>query len=275
MRHPKNALFLIFYHEVRRNKGLAGLLITGALVAVLAIFLVYSREEIRLVSRGVDPRHLARQWAINVSFIETTIFVLLSPFLGLMSQAAIGRGRSRDLFLLAPRASLFYVMRWFFSLSLVIVLLGISSCLYLYFVKMGLPVADVAASRLTLLSMTSALTALGFCAGILLREVSVSLVLSYLLVSLLVGQVLLAGPFLDQLADPGRMIYLLMVTNGYAGMASSFDLDIMRRGWLYDVSPVGMYRFDYPAWYAVAIFHAAMAAVFIMAGLRGHKRVLT
>lgn len=275
MRHPKNALFLIFYHEVRRNSGFAGLLIAVALVSVFLIFFVCSREEVRLVSQGADPRHLARQWAINVSFIETTMFVLLSPFLGLMSQIAIRRGRCGDLFLLAPRASLFYMMRWFFSISLAMVLLGISSSLYLYFVKMGFPIADVAASRVTLLSIISALTALGFCAGILLREVSVSLVFSYFMVSLLVGQVLLAGPFLDRLADPGRMIYLLMMTNGYAGMASSFELDIMRRGWLYDVSPVGMYRFDYPSWYAVAILHAAMAVLLIAVGLRGHKKVVT
>ena len=275
MRHPRNPLFLIFCHEVRRNKGLAGLLITGALFSVLAIFLVCSREELRLVSQGVNPRHLARQWAIDISFIETTIFVLLSPFLGFMSQTAIWRGRSGDLFLLAPRAALFYIIRWFFSMFLAVVLLGISSCLYLYFVKMGFPIADVAASRMTLLSIISALTALGFCAGILLREVSVSLIYSYLMVSLLMGQVLLAGPFLDRFADPGRIIFMLMMTNGYAGMASSFDLDIMRRGWLYDVSPVGMYRFDYPSWYIVAIFHAVMAVVFIAIGLRGHKRVLT
>ncbi|MBI4721213.1 MAG: hypothetical protein HY770_08355 [Chitinivibrionia bacterium] len=260
--------------EYRRNRTLVRLVTGIALPSVLLLlaWLIDLREE--SVSRGADPEYLSRQWAVNTAFAEGAIFFFLAPFLGVVAATSIQRREEDLLRILAPRAAFFYLSRWFFVLGVLLFLLGIFSLPYLFLSTLGLSLKGVAASRLTLLGVAGGLSALGFGVGILLRDRGLSLAVSYPLVFLLAGQILLAGPFLDPLSDPGRLIEGLMVTNGFIGIASSFDLDLMRRGWLYEISPVGMYRFDYPAWYAVSIFHGVLAVFFLGLGFQGRARRL-
>ncbi len=275
---PYHNLFFIFRTEIRRNRGIAGILLLLTFVTVLALLFFYSSEWSRLAAHGGDPFHISRRWAIHFTFTEASILMLLSPFLGAAGIVRIWEDKNSTLFFLAPGAYVFYLVRWLFSISLLLIILLISSGVYLYFMKMGLPLTQVVSSRIVLISIVCALTSLGFCTGILLREMTISLLVSYLIVSILMGQVLFLGPFLDRLSQPsetGGLIHLLMVTNGYAGIASSFELDVMRMGWLYEISPVGMYRFVYPAWYITSFFYAAMTFLFIGIGFVGRKKILT
>jgi hypothetical protein len=160
-----------------------------------------------------------------------------------------------------------------FFLSLILLA---TSSVYLYLMKLGLPFGEVIASRVVLFSLIGALSALGFSLGMFLRGIPLGLVVSFLLTVLLSAQILLAGPFLEGFSGPDgfdKLIYGLMLTNGYAGIASAFGLDMMRSGWLYEVSPIGMYRFNYPPWYAVSLFYMGLAVIGMGWGLQRKKRM--
>lgn len=275
MRIFQNDIYFILRSELKRNRGISGILLilTGLLVFFFLIH--YNNEWFKLSLMGADPLHFSRQWAINISSIEAVFIILIAPFLGITSQLDILTDRNSGLFLLAPCSSRFYIVRWFFSFFIIMLLISIFSLIYIYLIRMGLPVSDAAASSLSIASIGLSLSILGFCMVILFRSIAVSLFLSYTVASILFGQVLLAGPFLEKFSNPGSIIHLLMITNGYIGITSSLGVDIMRRGWLYEVSPIGMYRFDYPAWYSVSIFYAGITVLFMAIALWCRKRAMT
>lgn len=268
----QNDLYIIFRSEVKRNKGLSGILILLTILLVFSFLIYYKNEWFKLASMGADPIHLSRQWAINLSSIEIVLIILIAPFLGIYGQFDILTNRNSGLFLLAPGSSRFYIVRWLYSFFIILLLISIFSVIYIYLTRLGLPVSNIATTGMAIISIGLALSSLGFCMVILFRNIAVSLLLSYIVVFFLFSQILLAGPFIDRFANPSMLIHLLMITNGYIGVTSSFGVDIMRRGWLYDVSPIGMYRFDYPAWYGVSVFYLGLAVLFIVIGLLRQKR---
>lgn len=271
----QNDIYFIFRSEVKRNRGISGVLLISTILLVLLFLIYYNNEWFRLASMGAEPLHFSRQWAINISSIETVFIVLIAPLLGISGQLDILTNSASELFLLAPHSSRFYLVRWLFSFLFILFLISFFSVIYIYLIRMGLPVSNAVASSVSILSIGLALSSIGFCMVRLFRSVAVTLFLSYTLVFFLFGQVLLAGPFIDRFSNPGSFIHLLMITNGYIGITSSFGADIMRRGWLYEVSPIGMYRFDYPEWYSVSMFYVGIAVLCLLIGLRGRRRVTT
>jgi hypothetical protein len=259
--------------EFQRNRVLAGLLTGIAVAAVLVLSLSLSHEWNRWSSEGGDPSYMARQWAIHMSFGEAAFLSLLAPLLGVWAAVSIREEKNNALFTLTPRPWIFYLSRWLSVLIFLLVFLSISSTLYFSMMRMGLPWKDVVSSRLTLVSMACAFSALGFWMGIRVTEGAAALVGAYLTVMLMVGQIVLSGPILEGFTDPGHLIYGLLLTNGFAGIASSFHLDMMREGWLYEISPMGLYRFEYPSWQMVFGFYAGMTLVFLGLGLRRPKGI--
>lgn len=79
------------------------------------------------------------------------------------------------------------------------------------------------------------------------------------LAGLLVGGLLALGPAVP--AVPTWLLNLLLRLNPVVAVTAAADIDLLRTGAIYHLSPVSHWRFDYPGWLSSALTYAGAAAV--------------
>lgn len=172
-----------------------------------------------------------------------------SGTLELLSILPLGRLRlvlEKLLFPLIPLA-----IYWLFSLLL--------SALW---VEGPLSMGLVLHARVVLLTAVLSAMGVGLFWSAVCANTRSSVTLGLLSLAAFAGNVFFMGPLLRCLPTPEAAINLAIWVNPVVGMASALQMDILRTGWVYSLSPIGMYRFDYLPWPGVTAIQLALFLCF-------------
>jgi hypothetical protein len=83
--------------------------------------------------------------------------------------------------------------------------------------------------------------------------------ISYLIMALLVSSVYLSKFIIDQFDEPSRFISVLLHLNPIIAISSTLGYDILRSRYIYELSPIPMYRFIYPSWHVTFLLYMVLA----------------
>lgn len=117
-------------------------------------------------------------------------------------------------------------------------------------------------SRIVLLAAVLSAMGLGLFWSAVCTSTRSSMTWGLLSLAFFSGDIFLIGPLLRCLPTPDTAIALALSVNPVVGMASTLQLDILRMGWVYSLSPIGMYRFDYLPWPGVMAVHLSLFLLF-------------
>lgn len=98
-----------------------------------------------------------------------------------------------------------------------------------------------------------------FFSQLLGRSYPFSAHISYLIMALLVSSVYLSEFIIDRFDEPSRFISVLLHLNPIIAIASTLGYDILRSRYIYELSPIPMYRFIYPSWHLTFLLYMALA----------------
>lgn len=130
-------------------------------------------------------------------------------------------------------------------LPFVVVLPVVIPSIYLY--TMGIHLVVLLKLGLTLFFIIFFITSVHQFVFSLSRDLSVSIVVNYLVFISLISGVMLMNPVIEWINDPSLIIQATLLLNPLIGIASSIDLDILRMYPLYSLSSIGVFQFHYPA----------------------------
>jgi len=192
---------------------------------------------------------------INILFLETLIVLILSP---LLTSNLINVKRDNSLF-----SSLVISLVSLTSLQVVAFLIS----LIINLNSKGLPPIKLTSSYLLLLVFILSFGTLGFFWSTFFNKLYVSLSITYLIIFLLSGGIILAGPLIESLYRPYPLIQTVLFLNPFVAVYSAIDLDFMRIPLIYNLSPIASYRFHYPSWIKVALFYISISALLISSAI--------
>ena len=203
-----------------------------------------------------------------IALIEVALIILAGP---LLTVAAFSRPDRRALVGTrlacgeSPLSIVWRLARTALGRAAIVVGLASLALLLTALMPRGPTVATVVTTQVALLAVAAGLLGLGLCCSSLWPDVHDAVGVAYVVIALVMGSLLLAGPYIARTPDATAVIQAVLVVNPVVAVASAFDFDVLRSETLYGLSPIGQRRFDYPAWYALAGVYLA-AAVVLLAG---------
>jgi hypothetical protein len=205
----------------------------------------------------VSPAHA-------IAWLETAAILLVVPFVTVPLLSGPGRVRaaaavaagamSRRVVLAGLRAAT--------ARAAAIVLIGALALAGLSLAGRGPALPALAALQVMLVFVALGVIALALFFSAIFADPLDAAACTYAVVALLAGAFLLAGPFIARSPDASGIIKTVLIVNPLAGVASALDADPLRGEVLYQLSPIGQRRFEYPAPWMVGSAYAAAAIAF-------------
>ena len=223
-----------------------------------------------LSSRSFELR---REQFIALYLLELALMLFLAPLLSI--RGIILEKQDERLLQLLPdrKGALRIALRSVAFPLFVAVILSLVPGLAALLVKAlfgGVPALVLIRASAVVMFMALGAAAVGCYCSVRCADMFSSAGLALLFVILLILEPIWLGPVIGSapfLIQPSLLI------NPFAGLASAMDFDLFRTEPLYQICPIGQLRFEYPAWWSVAVLYVSMTFLFLWRSVVGIRRM--
>jgi hypothetical protein len=214
---------------------------------------------------------------VAFSMFEVGTILFMVPILAVNRMDSMFRGNAISQFLVAQENSLKLVWSLLRGplliaglFCLIPALLGFILRNYFY----SLPFAIIFRAFVVALSIALLALAVGFYASVRCKNALSSAGLALLIILLLSTEPIWLGPVISAAANVPPIISLSLFLNPFIGAASALNFDILRIDPFYQICPIGQLRFQYPDYWAAALFNVLIALYVFWRFMIGIRRLL-